>query len=393
MNRRQFLLSTAALPLATTATQAAEAKTYRIAVIGHTGRGNYGHGLDTVWLGLPNTPVVAVSDPDPKGLKAASERLPDAKTFPDHRTMLKEIKPDIVAIGPRHVDQHLQHTLDAIEHGARGIYMEKPFCRSPQEADQIIAACEQSGTKLALAHRNRYHPALPVAKNLIAEGLIGTLLEARARGKEDTRGGSLDLWVLGSHLFNLATYFMGAPRSCSASVTQDGTPVSREHVAEGAEGISHLAGNAVHARFEMSNGLPLYFDSMVNAGDKAAGFGLQFIGTEGVIDLRIDQEPLIHLRPGNPFNPKLPPQPWQAITTAGPGQPEPIPGLGKELSSHRSAVRDLIESIENDRAPLCDPAAGLETMEMICAVFESHRHQGRHSPFPLETRVNPLSQL
>ena len=27
-------------------------KTYRVAVIGRTGKGNYGHGLDVVWLGL-----------------------------------------------------------------------------------------------------------------------------------------------------------------------------------------------------------------------------------------------------------------------------------------------------------------------------------------------------
>ena len=28
------------------------AEKYRVAVIGHTGKGNYGHGLDTVWEGL-----------------------------------------------------------------------------------------------------------------------------------------------------------------------------------------------------------------------------------------------------------------------------------------------------------------------------------------------------
>ena len=31
-------------------------------VIGHTGRGNYGHGLDTVWQKLPDTEIEAVAD-------------------------------------------------------------------------------------------------------------------------------------------------------------------------------------------------------------------------------------------------------------------------------------------------------------------------------------------
>ena len=42
-------------------------KTYRVAVIGHTGKGNYGHGIDTVWLKVPQCEIVAVADADEKG--------------------------------------------------------------------------------------------------------------------------------------------------------------------------------------------------------------------------------------------------------------------------------------------------------------------------------------
>ena len=44
---------------------------YRAAIIGHTGQGNYGHGLDMVYARMPEVEVVAVADPDPKGLAAA----------------------------------------------------------------------------------------------------------------------------------------------------------------------------------------------------------------------------------------------------------------------------------------------------------------------------------
>ena len=40
---------------------------YRAAVIGHTGHGNYGHGLDTVWKSFDFIDVVAVADPDDQG--------------------------------------------------------------------------------------------------------------------------------------------------------------------------------------------------------------------------------------------------------------------------------------------------------------------------------------
>src|SRR5690606_11892373 len=115
-------------------------------------------------------------------------------------TMLAEVRPDIVVVAPRHLDQHRDMAVAAAESGARGIYCEKPFCRTPAEADAIVAACERSGTQLAIAHRNRYHPAVPVALAAVKDGAIGRLLEVRCRGLEDQRGGAQDLWVLGTHL-------------------------------------------------------------------------------------------------------------------------------------------------------------------------------------------------
>lgn len=396
MTRRHFFASTVAtaalaptLPAATGKT----AKPYRVAVIGHTGRGNFGHGLDTLWLKMPQTEIVGVADPDPAGLAAAQKKLGLDHGYSDYLNLLKTTQPDIVAIGPRHLDQHHAMCLAAAASGARGIYIEKPFCRSPQEADEIIAACNQHKVKLAIAHRNRYHPALPVAKKLIAEGLIGRPLEYRARGKEDTRGGTLDLWVLGTHLFNLATFFAGEPRWCSGMIYQDGVPCTREHLIDGAEGIGALAGNAAHARFEMTDGLPLFFDSIQNAGVKESGFGLQIIGNQGVIDFRIDQEPLIHFRPGSPFDPRRPSAPWQIITSAGIQDKEPIADLASKVGSHIAAAEDLIDAIEQDRPPLCDAAAGRTTIEMVCAILESHRHGGQRTALPLKTRVNPLTLL
>jgi predicted dehydrogenase len=389
MNRRHLLTALAATPLTSFA---AETK-HRVALIGHTGRGNYGHGLDTLWKAIPATEIVAIADADAKGLENELKKIGTGKGFADYKAMLAEVKPDLVAIGPRHIDQHRDMMLAAIQNGAKGIYIEKPFVRSPAEADEVIAAAEKTGTKIAIAHRNRYHPVMSTITGLIEAGEIGRVLEMRGRGKEDTRGGSLDLWVLGSHIFNLATLFGGEPLACTAGVYQDGKPITKAQVKEGDEGIGALAGNEVHARFELAQGIPLFFDSVQSAGVKEAGFGLQIIGTKGVIDFRIDQEPVAHLRPGNPFQPNMQARPWLPITTAGLGKPEPIANLGKKLSSHEVAGLDLIAAIQENRAPLCDAVQGRQTIEMICAVFESHRLNGQRVTLPLKTRVNPLTLL
>ena len=394
MNRRDFILSTAAAGSVALVARAADGdRKLRVGVIGHTGRGDYGHGLDTMWRSVPETEIVAVADGSPKGLAAALAKLSITEGFADYREMLAKTKPDIVAIGMRHVDQHRDAAVAACEAGARGIYIEKPFCRTLAEADEIIAACERNKVKLAIAHRNRYHPVLPVIAQLVKDGGIGRVLELRARGKEDPRGGSLDLWVLGSHVLNLVNYFGGQPLSCSATVLQDGKLAGKADVKDGAEGLGPLAGNEVHARYEMERGMPAFFDSVHDAGTRQAGFGLQIIGTEGIIDLRADQDPLASLLPGNPFRPAKEPRAWTPISTAGVGKPEPMADIGKQVMGHVVTGRDLIAAIREDRQPLCSVYEGRTVVEMIAGVFESHRQGGSRVTLPLKNRENPLTML
>lgn len=361
-----------------------------MAVIGHTGRGNYGHGVDTMWLSVPETEVVGVADADLKGLEAARKKLNGVRGFADYRTMLGELKPDIVAIAPRFVDEHRDMAMAAIAAGARGIYSEKPFCRSLVEADEIVAACQKAGVTLAVAHRNRWHPALPVAKRALEDATLGQLLEIRARGKEDTRGGAQDLWVLGVHLFNLIHYFAGAPTACSAVMLKGNSPAMPEDVVDGPEGLGPIAGDRVHARFETERGVVAYFDSIKNAGVAAANFGIQLIGTKGLIDFRIDVEPLAHFVAGNPFQPGPDARAWVPISSAGIGKPEPIADLKTQVAGHLLPARDLLAAMRENRPPLCSAEDARVTIEMVQAVFASHVRGGQRVAMPLVERKHPL---
>lgn len=402
MNRRHFLARTPVAAAAGSVLAAATAlgqaeKIRRVAVIGHTGRGNYGHGLDTVWQSIPGAEIVGVADADAAGLKKELEKLKlgTETGFAEYRKMLAETKPELVAVGPRHVDQHREMCLAAIEAGARGIYIEKPFLRTPADADAVLAAAEKTGAKIAVAHRNRHHPALEVIDQFIAEGGLGRLLEIRGRGKGDRRGGAEDLWVLGTHVLNLVNYFGGEPLSCSAILLKEGKPVTKADVVmEGSEGLGPLAGDELHARYELDGGVIAMFDSVANDETEGHGFGLQLIGGKGVINLQVDRDPVAHFLPGNPFKPDTNPRAWQPITTAGVGKPEGLPEIVKNVHNHVAAVTDLIAAVDNPKVqPLCDGKAGALTVEMVCAVFESHRQGGRAVKFPLEQRENALAQL
>lgn len=363
---------------------------YRVGVIGHTGRGNYGHGIDTVWLELPQCEIVAVADADDAGRAAAAKRLKTDRVYADWRKLLDEAKPDIVAICPRWLDQHRDMTLAAAERGMH-IYMEKPMCRTLAEADQMAAACDKHDVKLAIAHQTRYSPKLPVIRGLIEDGVIGDVLELRGRGKEDRRGGGEDLWVLGSHVMNLMHFFGGEPLWCSATVEQSGRSVTKQEVAEGNEGIGPLAGDNIAAMYGMDDGVRAYFGSRRDAAGSPSRFGLQIYGSKGAIEILTGYVPAAYLLVDGGWSPGRSGKKWEPISSAGVGEPEPYADGGLH-AGNVAACRDLLAAIDEDRLPECNVYEGRTTIEMIAAVFESHR-QGRPVQMPLETRENPLTLL
>jgi predicted dehydrogenase len=368
--------------------------TYKIAVIGHTGRGDYGHGIDTVWLDLPQCEIVAVSDANESGRAAAVKRLTvDGKqpsAFADYREMLDKTKPDIVAVCPRHLGEHRDMVVAAVERGAH-VYMEKPFCRTLAEADEMVAAIEKHNRKLAIAHQTRYSPKLHVVREMIEEGKLGKLLEFRGRGKEDNRGGGEDLWVLGSHIFNLMHVFGGAPTRCSARVLWQGHPVQKKDVFEGPEGIGPLAGDNVAATYEFPDGVMGYFNSVRGTGLKGTRFGLQIFGSEGCIEVTTGHlSPMTYL--ADPlWSPGRSGKTWVPITSAGPGVAEPLKDGGLH-AGNVLAVKDLLSAIEEDRQPECNAYEARWTVEMIAGVFAAHR-AGGPVKLPLENRENPLTKL
>ena len=381
MKRRNFLTASAlALSAALLRAQVSE-RPLTVGVIGHTGQGNYGHGEDTVWLQIPGTRIVAVADADPKGLAAEAKKLGGVKAYADYKVMLDETKPDIAAICPRHIHEHHEMILAAVSAGVKGIYIEKPFVRTLAEADEVVKLCAAKGVRLAIAHRNRYHPVIPLVKKLVEAGEIGELKEVRVRGKQDHRGGGLDLWVLGGHGFNLATLFTGPATSCQASILVEGRPATRADIRPGDEGVGPIVGDEIHARYETKSGIPLYFDSKKGTWTKGTPFGARLIGTKGVLSLQIDEEPVAILERDGQKTP---------ITTGGIGQPEPIKDIKLVNGGHHGAIRDLLAAIAEKREPLCGPKDGLETVELTLAVFASFAAGGAKVTLPLAERGHPL---
>jgi predicted dehydrogenase len=366
------------------------AKTYRAAVIGRTGRGNYGHGIDTVWKEIPNVELVAVADDDKAGLAAATKRLGVEQGFLDYREMLDRVKPDVVGIAQRWVDKHAEMAIACAERGIH-MYMEKPLCATLAEADAMVEACERTHVKLAVGHITRYSPLVGTVQELIDKGKIGRVLEFRGRGKEDRRGGSEDLWVLGSHIMNLIRTFGGSPSWCFATVHQNGKPITKADVAEGNEGLGPLAGDAVAAVYGMPNDATAYFATRRGAAGKTARFALQICGSAGILEITSNYHPQVSYLDDPSWSPVRGGGKWRPVSSNGIDQPETLTD-GGHGGGNVAIVKDLLSAIEEDRQPLCSVYEARAAIEMVIATFESQR-VGGPVPLPLKTRVNPLTML
>lgn len=364
-------------------------KTYRVGIIGETGQGNYGHSVDLAFTKIPEVEIVAVADKNPQGLQAAAQRLNAKSSYASYQEMLNKEKLDIVAICPRWIDEHHEMLLAAAEAGCH-IYMEKPFCQTLEQCDEVVNSLEMRHLKLGIAHISQYSPVLDMVLKVIEVGEIGDILEIRGRGKEDHRGGGEDLWVLGSHVFGLMRSLAGGhPKNCTATVQQQGRSIVKEDIGLGNEGIGLLAGDHIQARYDFDNSITGYFASRRSMGGRPSRFGLQVFGSKGVIDMTSGYLAPAHILRDSSWSPGRTDKDWEVITSNGIGKEETRKD-GSYEGGHIAAINDLIDSIEVQRDTRCTAEDCRGIIEMIAAVFESQR-VGKKVDLPLKSRVNPLS--
>lgn len=388
LSRRDFMVSGAAA-LASLAARQDSKKSYRACVIGHTGRGGYGHGLDVTFQKLPNVSVVAVADPDEKGRAAAMKRIGVEKGYADWREMLQKEKPNLVSNGPRFVERRLEVFTACAEIGA-SVYSEKPMAGSLEEADAILDACERRKVKTAFAHQVRPQPSVIHAKKCLEDGLIGDLVEMRSRGKEDNRAGGEDMMVLGTHCMYMMRYFAGDPLWCTARVLEKGKEITAENRRAATEPLGPVAGDTIHATYAFANGVQGHFDSAKQAKGAGGRFGVLVYGTKGVISLGPGDLATVTYLPDPLWTPAKSGAAWQPLPGA-PSNDDPSGLRGPEAANKR-IMEDLIRAIESGGQSIASGQECRGALEMILGVYAAHL-SGARAQFPLKDRKHPLGSL
>jgi predicted dehydrogenase len=159
--------------------------------------------LQTLW---DSVELVGIADPaEAQGRKV--ERLYGCRWYPDHGRLLADATPQAVLIASPD-GFHGRHARDAIGHGVAAL-VEKPFCTSMVEAQQICRLAQENGTVLMAVANLRFAPPFRRAHRLVQD-LEGFRSAGLMLGKMHLGYDYVDLLEDATvHLFDLARFFMG----------------------------------------------------------------------------------------------------------------------------------------------------------------------------------------
>ncbi|NKB65923.1 MAG: hypothetical protein GKR89_02570 [Candidatus Latescibacteria bacterium] len=126
----------------------------------------------------PNAELACIWDDDPRRGKAAAEKF-NVEYIGDLDEVLQRTDIDAVGICSPTQD-HVDHIIRAAEAGKHCL-VEKPFTRTPAEADRAIAAARANNVEVMPVYNLRFTPANEKMKELVDSGELGPLYQVRRR--------------------------------------------------------------------------------------------------------------------------------------------------------------------------------------------------------------------
>ncbi len=300
------------------------------------------------------TGVVAAADINGDRLEDFSARWGVDRLYADYRDMLEVEDLDIVSVAT-HAHLHSEMTVAAAEAGVKAVLCEKAMATSLPDADRMIEACREAGTTLSVLYHNRWDPLMVRVKELVAGGTIGELISiAGNMGPE--------LVHEASHMFDLMRFWSGDEVAWVFGQL-DGSRESHED--PGGSGYLQFQ-NGMHAFVNAVTGCPV-------------GFEFDLVGTKGRIRVGYNVDELWTVEEGV----------YEGSALVGRKVPQNI----EARSGVVKAIEELVECIEQDKAPSCTGQDGRKALEVALAFHISHQEGGAKVTLPLEdtslTVTNP----
>ncbi len=318
---------------------------------GATGSG-MGHHHALGYQASPDVHLAALADINLESARLFQDEHGGGRLYADYREMLAKEALDILSICTwPHL--HAEMVMAAAEAGVKAIHCEKPMAPTWNEAQRMLAACDQHGVQLTFNHQRRFDTEYRQARQLLRSGAIGKLLRMEAFCN--------DLFDWGTHWFDML-FFYNDENPVEWVIGQidprDGRTVFGIRL-EG-QGISH---------FKYQNGVTGLL--LTGHSDPWEAYN-RLIGEEGIIELSMTRKPPLRIwGKGMPAWQPVPTEPAVAVT---------------------QGILDMIDALKSGRQPELSGAKALRATEMIFATYESSR-QARRIDLPLQSQLFPAPTI
>ncbi|MFA6108914.1 MAG: Gfo/Idh/MocA family oxidoreductase [Candidatus Latescibacterota bacterium] len=144
----------------------------RLGVIGYGGRihGIVEHNLRQL---EPDVRVVGIVDPDEEGVRGRLSPCDreDAVFYPDLKTLIRQARPDALAIGTR-CNLHTPYAVQAARYDLP-LFLEKPVAVSMRQAVALERAFARSRCRVVVSFPLRVSPLCVLARDYLANGAVG----------------------------------------------------------------------------------------------------------------------------------------------------------------------------------------------------------------------------
>ena len=311
--------------------------------------------------------VVAIAGENSSRASEVASEFGIDRAFAGYRTLLDECECDAV-LNLTPIQVHAEVTIAALESG-RHVYSEKPLAASAAAATAVHQASLQAGRVLACAPSVTLYPQVGLVRSILEAGLIGQVSVAHARafgGVPPWAGYASDpspfFAVGGGPLIDMAVYplhtlvhLLGPIRSVTAQArsVQSGFDVS-----DGPAVGRHVAVEVPDAWLllvEHDSGVVSSVDANFVAHDSRAP-ELEVFGLDGTIAASL-------LDVGAPVETYTPDAGWRTLE---------VPGSGRSAGpDHLLGVKELVDSIVEDRAPSIDASSAIRVLAVIDAAVRS----------------------
>lgn len=172
---------------------------------------------------LDEARVVAVASRDADRGRAFAKRHDIARSYLDHRELVRDTAVDVVVIGvPNQL--HMQIALDAAAE-KKHVICEKPLATNLEDGQRMVEACARAGVMLAVAEELCFVPKFVRAKQILDAGGLGRPYQVHQREQHDgphsrwfyerDLAGGGALLDMGVHGIEAARWVLGRPRAKS----------------------------------------------------------------------------------------------------------------------------------------------------------------------------------